>query len=284
MRATATVPATVANLGPGFDAFGLALDVCNVVTLDSDAPPGARWEGEGADELPTDGSDLVSRTVRLVAGDSARFGIVGRNAIPLERGLGSSAAAVVAGVLLGGALAGRELDPAEVLAVAARIEGHPDNAAAAVHGGFTIVADATVVALSVAPAVVPVALVPEGVRTSTAAARAALPETVPLADAAANAARAALVPLALTDAPELLAEALGDRLHQDARLALHPAARERFDALRAGGIPVCVAGSGPSLLAFEVAGRAVPDPGPGWRAIRAGVRATGARVDLDGPR
>lgn len=284
MRVTATAPATVANLGPGFDAFGLALDLCNVVALDTDAAPGARWEGEGADELPTDGSDLVSRTVRAVAGGDARFGIVGRNAIPLERGLGSSAAAVVAGVLLGGALAGRDLAPDEVLAIAARIEGHPDNAAAAVHGGFTIVAGATVVALAVDPAIVPVALVPEAARTSTAAARAALPATVPLADAAEGAARAALVPLALTDAPELLAEALADRIHQDARLALHPASRARFDALRTAGIPVCVAGSGPSLLAFEVAGRAVPDPGPGWRAVRAGVRATGARAEVDGPR
>lgn len=281
MRATATVPATVANLGPGFDAFGLALDLCNVVTLDTAAPPGARWEGEGTDELPTDGSDLVSRTVRLVAGEGARFGIVGRNAIPLERGLGSSAAAVVAGVLLGAAIAGRELEASEVLAIAARIEGHPDNAAAAVHGGFTIVADATVVSLAVDPAIVPVALVPSSARTSTAAARAALPATVTLADAASGAARAALVPLALTDAPELLAQALEDRLHQDARLALHPDVRERFDALRAEGIPVCVAGSGPALLAFEVAGRAVPDPGPGWRVVRVGVRATGASVERD---
>lgn len=281
MRAKVTVPATVANLGPGFDAFGLALDLTAEFVLDTASPTGATWEGEGAEVLPTDGSDLVSRTVRLVAGEDVRFGIRGRSAIPLERGLGSSAAATVAGVLLGSALAGREPDPAVTLAIAARVEGHADNAAAAIHGGFTIVAGMAVVSLEVDPSLVPVVLVPDDLRTSTEAARAALPTTVPLADAAAGAARAALVPLALTQDPRLLAVALEDRLHQDARLALHPPVRERFDALLDGGTPVCVAGSGPSLLAFEVGGRAVPDPGPGWRAIRVGVRALGAQVEVD---
>ncbi|MFM8944681.1 MAG: hypothetical protein ACKOI0_05500, partial [Actinomycetota bacterium] len=142
MRLTAVVPATAANVGPGFDAFGLALDLVNEVTLDT-GTTGVSWEGEGATDLPTDGSDLVSRTIRAIAPGAPAFGLAGRNAIPLERGLGSSAAAVVAGVLLGRALAGQDAEPSAVLAAAAAIEGHPDNAAAAVHGGFTIVANVT---------------------------------------------------------------------------------------------------------------------------------------------
>ncbi|MFM7718619.1 MAG: homoserine kinase, partial [Actinomycetota bacterium] len=210
MRLVATVPATVANVGPGFDAFGLALDLCNVVVLDTDGT-GVTWEGEGAAELPTDGSDHVSRAVRAIAGDAAStFSIHGRSAIPLERGLGSSAAATVAGVLPGAALVDRAEDRGFVLEAAAAIEGHPDNAAAAVHGGFTIVAGGTVVRLEVDPGIRPVVLIPEGERTGTRAARAALPPTVPLADAAFVAARAALVPLALTEDPALLAIALED--------------------------------------------------------------------------
>jgi homoserine kinase len=280
MRFSAEVPATVANLGPGFDAFGLALDLANVVTIDTEAD-GVAWEGEGAAELPTDGSDLVSRTIRAVAPGAPAFGLRGRNAIPLERGLGSSAAAVVAGVLLGRALAGEPTDPADVLPVAAAIEGHPDNAAAAIHGGFTIVAGTTIVRCDVVPTVAPVVLIPLDVRTSTGAARAALPSSVPLADAAGSAACAALVPLALTQDPRLLATALEDRLHQDVRLAAVPTVRAVFDRLRAAGVPVCLAGSGPSLLAFEVDGRPVAEPGEGWRVLRSGVRATGARLSRD---
>lgn len=278
MKLVAVVPATVANVGPGFDSFGLALDLCNEFTLDTDAPAGITWEGEGASELPTDGTDHVSRAVRAVAGDATGFALHGRASIPLERGLGSSAAATVAGVLLGAALVGRADDQAFVLEAAAAIEGHPDNAAAAVYGGFTIVAGTTVVRLEVDLAVRPVALIPDEERTSTSAARAALPPTVALADAAFGAARAALLPLALTQDPGLLATALEDRLHQDARLALAPASRVLFDSLRSAGIPVCVAGSGPSLLAFEVGDRGVPEPGEGWRALRVGHRSVGATV------
>lgn len=281
MRARVTVPATVANLGPGFDSFGLALDVCNVVEIDTDSGPGASWQGEGADELPTDGSDLVSQTVRRIVGDGVIFSVRGRNAIPLERGLGSSAAAVVAGAMLGAHLAGWDPDVSRSLDLAALVEGHPDNAAAAIHGGFTIVAGTTVVALGVDPAIVPVVLIPEGSRTSTAAARAALPEMVRLADAVEGAAHAALLPLALTQEPDLLEIALEDRIHQDARLALHPASRDLFDRLRSMGVPVCVAGSGPSLLAFEVSGSEVPDPGAGWRMIRVAVRSEGASMEAE---
>ncbi|HEX7464082.1 MAG TPA: homoserine kinase, partial [Actinomycetota bacterium] len=104
MRLTARVPATSANLGPGFDCFGLALDLCNEVTVDTEAEPGISWEGEGAEELPIDGSDMVSRAMRWVAEREGQrigpFHLHGVNRIPLERGLGSSAAAAVAGVAI----------------------------------------------------------------------------------------------------------------------------------------------------------------------------------------
>src|SRR5207244_13622163 len=107
VRLTLRVPATSANLGPGYDSFGIALDLCNEVTLESGADPGVTWEGEGADELPTDGTDMISRAMSFVAAHQAERGLRlpplrlhGKNAIPLERGLGSSSAAAVAGVML----------------------------------------------------------------------------------------------------------------------------------------------------------------------------------------
>ena len=104
MRVTVRVPATSANLGPGFDTFGLALDLCNEVTVDTAGPPGVTWEGEGADELPIDGSDLVSQTMASIASRMQMplppFALHGVNRIPLARGLGSSSAAAVAGVVL----------------------------------------------------------------------------------------------------------------------------------------------------------------------------------------
>src|SRR5206468_6625639 len=118
VRITVRVPATSANLGAGFDCFGLALDLCNEVTLDTGAEPGVTWEGEGADELPTDGSDLISRAIAAAAGREGAelfpFRLSAVNRIPLERGLGSSSAAAVAGIVLGELLADptREVDPA----------------------------------------------------------------------------------------------------------------------------------------------------------------------------
>jgi homoserine kinase len=144
MRVTVRVPATSANLGPGFDCFGLALDLWNEITADTDAEPGVRWSGEGEAELPVDGTDLVSRTIAGVASEmgvqAPGVALRGGNGIPLERGLGSSSSAAVAGVVLASALLGLgwERDRSSVFAAAARIEGHPDNAAPAVFGGFTV--------------------------------------------------------------------------------------------------------------------------------------------------
>ena len=291
MRVTVRVPATSANLGPGFDCFGLALDLCNEVVLDTDAPPGVTWEGEGADELPGDGSDLVSRTIAAVASGMELalppFALHGANRIPLERGLGSSSAAAVAGVVLASRLLDlgidgyrvepQRRDPYSVFAYAARIEGHPDNAAPAAFGGFTIaLPDGDVHRLDPHPDLRPVVLVPD-VRLPTAEARAALPETGPRADAVFNAAHAALMVEALTRDPSLLGAALQDRLHQGARLALVPEVADLFDELRAAHVPVCVSGAGPSLLAFDLGG-GLPAPPPGWRALRPAVRATGFEV------
>ncbi|MDP9327318.1 MAG: homoserine kinase [Actinomycetota bacterium] len=296
MRLTVRVPATAANLGPGFDCFGLALDLCNEVTIDTDARPGVSWEGEGAGELPTDGSDLVSRAVAATVEKQSRhhrgaaiprFAMHGVNRIPLERGLGSSSAAAVAGVAIAALLLGRAgFDPADprmaytTYAYAAALEGHPDNAAPAAFGGLTVIADGYVARMEPHPALRPVALIPE-VRLSTARARQAVPDHVSRSDAVYNVAHGALTVHALTQDPDLLQVALHDRLHQEARLELVPVVREVFHDLGGRGIPVCVSGSGPSLLAFESDRRPVPDPGKGWTLLRPGVRATGVEVIPD---
>lgn len=288
MRLVARVPATSANLGPGFDSLALALDLCNEVTVDTQADPEVAWEGEGAEELPTDGTDAVSRAMRETAGaldeELPPFALSSVNRIPLERGLGSSAAAVVAGIELATALLGRDPDPRRTLAMASGLEGHPDNVAAAVHGGLTIAFDDRAVRLDPSPDLRPAVLIPDHERLSTSVAREALPRQVALGDASFNAGRAALAVVAITERPDLLRDALQDRLHQRARLALLPSVEPVFERLWDEGFAVCISGAGPSLLAFEQEGRTVPDIGPGWRILRVPPRATGAEVDVASPR
>ncbi|HEX5903629.1 MAG TPA: homoserine kinase [Actinomycetota bacterium] len=292
MRLTARVPATAANLGPGFDCLGLALDLCNEFTVDTEAEPGITWEGEGAGELPTDGSDMVSRAMRVAerriaeahgagAFEVPALALHGTNRIPLDRGLGSSAAAAVAGVTLAYRLL--DLDDPDSFAttalwLAAEIEGHPDNAAAAALGGLTIVAADDVERLDPHPGVRPILFVPDEIRLSTEDARRAIPETVTREDAVFNVGHAALTVARLLHDPDRLRLAMRDRLHQDARLALVPQARELYLAIEEAGLPVCVSGSGPTLLAFERDGRDPPDPGDGWRVLRVPVRATGVEI------
>jgi homoserine kinase len=281
VRLTARVPATSANLGPGFDCFGLALDLWNDVTIDTDAEPGVSWEGEGAEEIPADGSDMVSKALahaaRARGAPLPSFALVGVNRIPLERGLGSSAAACVAGISLADRLLDLGLEPEDILELSVEMEGHPDNAAAAIAGGFTIAFGDGVVRLDPHPDLRPVALVPD-LRLPTAAARAALPSMIERPDAVFNASHAAATVVALTSEPGLLSQTLGDRLHQEVRLALVPRVGRVFRDLQAAGIPVCVSGAGPSLLAFETGGASVPDPGDGWRVMRLGVTPTGVEV------
>jgi homoserine kinase len=325
VRVTVRVPATSANLGPGFDCFGLALDLCNEVTVDTEAEPGVTWEGEGADELPTDGTDMVSRVIALTlerhsgeestasADEGSRiagttdasewwtsavpagpsipmppFSLHGINRIPLERGLGSSSAAAVAGSAIAQAWLGRT-DPVSedpILAMllfrlAAELEGHPDNAAAAVLGGFTIVAGGVAQRFEPHPSLEPVVFVPEE-RVSTSSARRVLPATVPREDAVFNLGQAALTAMAFTQRPELLLIALHDRLHEDARASLMPGAAEALTTLRRAHVPACLSGAGPSVLAFERERHPMPDPPDGWRAIRPGLRATGVEVAVEG--
>jgi homoserine kinase len=290
VRVTVRVPATSANLGPGFDCFGLALDLCNEVTIDTEATPGVTWEGEGVDELPTDGSDLVHRAMQHAlecqrvhhpGAGLPTFAMHAVNRIPLERGLGSSSAATVAGVAIANVLlgdAGWEDDLSTTYGYAAEVEGHPDNVGAATYGGFTVIADGYVRRLDLSPDLRPVVLIPEGMRLPTSDARASLPSMIGREDAVFNAAHAALMVEALTRDPSLLLVAMRDRLHQAARLALVPPVGEVFDTIRASDIPVCVSGAGPSLLAFEIDGREVPHPGAGWTALRPGVRAAGFEI------
>jgi len=291
VRLTARVPATSANLGPGFDCFGLALELCNEVTVDTEAEPGVTWEGEGADELPTDGTDMVSRAIAATVRRQTEyhpqasvppFALRGVNRIPLERGLGSSSAAAVAGTALASELLGRAgllEDRYSTFAYAAELEGHPDNAAPAVYGGLTVIADGFVRRLDVHPSLEPVVLIPERARVTTEAARRALPDRVSRRDAVYNVAHAALAVTAFTSGDvDLLLVALHDRLHEEIRLSLVPEARELMRVLRGAQIPVCVSGSGPTLLAFDRRDYPVPDPGEGWQVRRIPVRRNGVEI------
>lgn len=296
MRVTVRVPATSANLGPGFDCFGLALDLCNEVRVDTEAEPGVSWEGEGADELPTDGSDMVSRAIAHTAERQARihpdagippFRLIGTNRIPLERGLGSSSAAAVAGVALARTLLGPAGfdDPYTTFAYASALEGHPDNAAPATYGGLTVFASGAgyVHRLEPHPELDPVVLVPERLRLPTGDARGALATTVDRPDAVFNIGHAALAIVAFTQGdPDLLLVALHDRLHEEVRGSLAPESAALLHDLRHRQIPACLSGAGPSVLAFPGEDRELGDLPEGWRVIRPGVRAQGVEVDLRG--
>jgi homoserine kinase len=280
-------PATIANLGPGFDCLGLAVEIQNEFEVDPQAKPSVTVEGEGREDLPSDATNLVLRTAHRVAREAGKrlpeFSLHCRNGIPLERGLGSSAAAVVAGVMIADRLLGARLGQDRLLDLAAAAEGHADNVAACLRGGLTVAyraaegwrAERMEPALNLRP----VLLMPETARVATDQARRALPSEVPLADAAFNLGRVALAVLALTERPDLLSIALEDRLHQPHRLAMAPAAGRAFEELRRGGVPVCVAGSGPSLVAFESDGMEVPELGGGWRVVRPAVSRIGASID-----
>jgi homoserine kinase len=285
VRLAVRVPATVANLGPGYDGLALALDVANEFVLDTEGEPAIEVRGEGAGELPADGTNLVFRTIaytaRELGGSLPSFHLSCSNDIPLQRGLGSSASAVVGGLMLADRLLEAGMGARRLLEVAVDLDGHPDNVAGAIFGGLVIAhlsADGwRAEPLDPSQELRPVVLVPEAERTSTADARRVLPRTVPFADATFNASRAVLAVLALTRRPDLLGEALEDRLHQAARLDLAPGARALFRDLRDAGLPVCVAGSGPSLLVFEREGRRVWELGPGWRVLRPEIDRQGAR-------
>ena len=286
------VPATSANLGPGFDAFGLALTLYDdVVVRVTDEGLDVDVAGEGETSVPRTERHLVVRAARAafkrLGGQPRGLQVVCANRIPHGRGLGSSAAAICAGVLAARALTlGGEqaLDPAATLALAAEIEGHPDNVAACLQGGFTItwaaVGGPRSVRLEPAPGVVPVVLVPER-QVSTTRARALLPESVPHADAARTAGRAALLVEALTRRPDLLLDATEDALHQPYRAPAMPASASLVAKLRADGVPAVVSGAGPSVLALagpDTAEAVLAAAPRRWTARRLDVERAGAAV------
>ena len=256
-----SVPATSANLGPGFDAFGLALSLRDELEAEV-LPEGlvVEVEGAGADGVPRDESHLVVRSMRaafeLMGEQPPGLRLACRNRIPHARGLGSSSAAIVAGVVLARALvAGGQLHPSDeaLFELAADLEGHPDNVASAFYGGFVISGREDdhwwAVRAGVDPRITAVAFVPPG-GVETTVARGLLPGSVPHADAAANSGRAALLVAALGGQPEHLLTATRDWLHQDQREPAMPQTLALVRRLRADGVPAVVSGAGPTVLAF----------------------------------
>ena len=257
MTVRVVAPASTANLGPGFDAAAVALELWNEVTVEEGA--GVEIEGEGADELPRDGSHLTLRAFALFAPpERYRFRFVNR--IPLERGLGSSAAAIAAGLVAGAAVTGRPAEPGELLAVGVPIEGHADNLAASLYGGvcFAMKRNGTIHAARIAadmPAAAIVAM-PEA-RTHTGKSRGALPATVTHADAAHNAASAALLGAAIAGGDaSLLRDAFDDRLHEQYRAPNAPLLKELRTHAPEGTVGVTLSGSGPSVVVWAERERA----------------------------
>jgi homoserine kinase len=257
VRVHVKVPASSANLGPGFDALGLALGLHNEIEAGEFDRVTVMIEGEGAGELSPGEGNVVARAVRAAYAAAGRpfrgCAIACVNRIPLARGLGSSAAAWVGGLVAGNALLGSPLDRETLLVLAARAEGHPDNVAAALYGGLTVAYGGTdgarAVSLPVPDSLRFIVLVP-GVAMSTAQARAILPEAVPRADAVFNVQRVALLLASLqAGRADLLPAALEDRLHEPYRRRLFPWMNGVADAARAAGALGCVlSGAGPSLL------------------------------------
>jgi len=288
------VPASSANLGPGFDCLGLALSLHDDVYAAADAD-GLHVEvtGEGAHQVPCDERHLVVRamcaTWELLGGRPPGLRLRCHNAIPHARGLGSSAAAAVAGAVAAAALAGRDLESERevLLQVAARMEGHADNAAASLLGGFVVAWEEPdnagrrfhAVRRDVHPAIRPVALVAQA-ESSTATTRGLLPASVPLCDAAFTGSRTALAVLAFTQEPRLLLPATEDRLHQQPRRPAYPASAALVEALRRRNVPATISGAGPTVLALTT-DRTLPEglEVGGFVVCPLAVDAVGARVE-----
>lgn len=262
------VPATSANLGPGFDTLGLALSVYDELTITALGEDRLDIEvtGSGASEIARDESNLIVRSIEHVYNDVGRempgLRIRAHNGVPHGRGLGSSGAAVTAGVLAAkGLLAGDvEFSDAALLRLATELEGHPDNVAPALFGGLTIAwtgeSGPQHKKLLVHRGVAPLVLVPERMMSTTLA-RSLQPPQVSREDAVFNVSRTALLIAALMQSPELLLDATADRLHQDYRAEAMPETHSLVTALRAAGFAAVVSGAGPSVLVLA--------DGPGHR-------------------
>ncbi|TDW29178.1 homoserine kinase [Cryobacterium psychrophilum] len=294
---TVQVPATTANLGPGFDTLGLALAQYDHLEVRVRDEPGVTVEvhGVGEGEVPTDETNLV---VRAIAHTFAAYGqrmpglnLIAQNVIPHGRGLGSSGAAIVSGILAAkGLLEGIvDLDAEALLALATEMEGHPDNVAPALFGGLTIAwmtpEGPKHKKLMVHRGVKPLVFVPEHVM-STALARSLQPESVPHEDAVFNLSRSALLIAALIQSPELLLTATEDKLHQSYRATAMPETNRLISLLREHGFAAVVSGAGPSILvlasdpgqrlvAAELVAKESETP---WRALMLAVDFQGATV------
>ena len=292
------VAATSANLGAGYDCLAVALEIIDRVEVECLARPGAgveiAVEGEGAGELPEDRSNAfvvaLERGLAEVRGDGAGelgWRIQMRNRIPLARGLGSSAAATVGGLLAGAALAGESLGVERALALATEIEGHPDNAAAALLGGFTIAAHGkppTAIRFDIPRDLRTILFIPD-LRLATRDMRAALPELVPLADAVANLQRVALGVAGLAaGSADGLRHLTVDRLHEPYRAAVFPQLPALVGAARdAGALGACLSGAGSTIIAFADSLSVLTRIEGAFRAAAADLDLPG-RVELVAPR
>ncbi len=288
---TVEVPASSANLGAGFDCLGLALAITNRIEVEVRAWSRGNIEltvdGEGRNELTEDrdnrfvrGLEAALRAARGELPEGLGWRIAMRNQIPLARGLGSSAAATVGGILAGNALAGEPLSTSEQLRLATEIEGHPDNAAAALLGGFVVSAggpDGVEAIRFEAPRDLRAVLFIPDLRLSTDGMRAALPSSVPLADAVANLGAVAVGVAGLaTGRYELLSRLTVDRLHEPYRAAFFPQLPRLVGAARgAGALGACLSGAGSTILAFV-------DSMAGITRVEAAFVAAAADTDLPG--
>ncbi len=298
-RVRVEVPATTANLGAGYDTLALALEIVDTVDVELVSRPDAdvelTVEGEGEGELPADRSNAfvvaLERAIEAVGGPASAmpgWRITMANRIPLARGLGSSAAATVGGLLAGAALVGRALSPDDALRLATELEGHPDNAAAALWGGFTVAGpgrDGPIAIRFDAPRDLRVVVFVPDLRLSTREMRAALPASVPLADAVQNLQRVGLGVAGLAAGRvDALRELTVDRLHEPYRAAVYPALPHLVACARdAGALGACLSGAGSAVVAFVDSLRVIARVEAAFRAAAADLDLPG-RVELVAPR
>ncbi|MFO8076943.1 MAG: homoserine kinase [Egibacteraceae bacterium] len=281
------VPASTANLGPGFDTLAAAVDLRLTAWTTDREDRRVIAAGEGAEELPSDDDNLVWQALLAYCErfDAAvpEVSLRAHSAIPLERGLGSSSAAAVAGVALARALTRAGGSDQDLIDLAGELEGHPDNAAAAVIGGVVAVVDGRAHRFEPSPGLRPVVCIPTE-RQSTSDARGLLPAVVPFAEAAATAGRAALTLAGLTGAAALRPEAMHDVLHEPARFEAMPDSGALVTRLREDGMAACLSGAGPSVLAVvgvrdaRAAERVAALAGQGWQVHPAAWDRAGAAV------
>jgi len=295
-KVTVKVPATSANLGPGFDTLGMALSFYDELVVEAVSGGGASVEvhGEGAGEVATDESNLVVKSIAYtfekVGQKLPGLKLIAHNVIPHGRGMGSSGAAVVSGIVAAkGLLEGIvEISDEQLLRIATELEGHPDNVAPALFGGLTIAWEDESgphhKKLFVHRGVSPLELVPS-FKMSTALARSLQPESVPHDDAVFNVSRSALLIAALTQSPELLMSATEDRLHQDYRAAAMPETDAIVKLMREHGHAAVVSGAGPSVLVLASdpaqrleAAKLAAKHYPKWKALLLAVDFKGATV------